>query len=150
LDGGKKRACVRFLYRVVVSSVSRMFQGLSALYMTCIRVCIYNYNRTTKESKHDRVALAGTLRFCALAYTMKNILYRLYIVIYGLSKLTVVTGLPFAVSVSKNLKPMTLVEVSERHSSPHFYTSQPHDAHVVHVNTTCPTVSLPSSCDLPI
>jgi len=81
---------------VVVSSVSRIFQGLFALYM----LYVYNYNRTTKESKHNLVALARYLQLCStMQYTMKNILYRLYIIIYELSKLTVVTDLPFAVSV---------------------------------------------------
>lgn len=42
---------------------------------------VYNYDRTTKESKHDRVALAGSHRFRAVTHTMKNILYRLYILL---------------------------------------------------------------------
>lgn len=43
---------------------------------------VYNYDRTTKESKHDRVALAGSHQFRAVTYTMKNTLYRLYIYCY--------------------------------------------------------------------
>jgi hypothetical protein len=116
---------------IVVSSVSRLFQGLSLYIYICICILyICTYTTTIGQQKsQNTTALPSSLKLCATVYTMKNILYRLYIIIYGLLKLTVVTGLPFAVFVSKNWKPMTLVEVSERHSSP-LFTSQPSMLHV--------------------
>lgn len=102
--GGKNRGHALDCPIVVVSSVSRISQGLSSLYIymnKCIQLQQDNKRVKTRPRCPRRVSPV----LCRGVYNEKYVIQVIYIIIiYGLSKLTVVTGLPFAVSVSKNGK----------------------------------------------